>query len=497
MKVILAIDLGTTGNRVIAFSKTGRILASVYYQFPQIFPRPAWVEHNPQDIWSTTLKALKEVSSKVGAENIVGIGITNQRETSILWNKKSGLPLYNAIVWQCRRTTEMCKKYKIHAKLIKDKTGLFLDPYFSATKIKWMIDNVPLIKSQIKTGNVMFGTVDSWILWNLTGGQVHATDPSNASRTMLFNIKTGEYDNELLDLFDIPEGILPTVKDSAGLFGYTKKSLLNAEIPIMGILGDQQASLFAHGGLESDTIKNTYGTGLFLVASTKAKIPKSEKLINTIAWRCFGKTEYAIEGSVFVGGAAIQWLRDGLRIIKNASESEDLARPLRSNEGVYFVPALVGLGAPHWDPDARGLIIGITRSTTPANIALAALESLAYQTRDVVEAIKESLPDQHYKTLKVDGGASKNNILMQFQADILNMSVERPAITDSTAFGIAGIAGIAADFWTQKEFLKARTIEQHFLPTMADPERDEKYSKWKDAVSRSLNWEKQPDLTHA
>ncbi len=487
-KAVLAIDLGTTGNRVIAFSKEGTILSKSYYEFPQIFPKPGWVEHNPMDIWNTTKKALLDVVDFVGAENIEAIGITNQRETTLLWDKKTGQPIYNAIVWQCRRTASMCEALQEHAGIIKQKTGLFLDPYFSATKIKWILENVKGAREKADAGEVIFGTVDTWILWNLTGGAVHATEPSNASRTLCYNIHTLEFDEELLRIFEIPAAILPEVKESGAIFGHTEKALLGKEIPIAGILGDQQAAFFAHGGWQEGIIKNTYGTGLFVVTSTGERLPKSGKLVNTIAWQIGGKTIYALEGSVFIGGAAIQWLRDGLGILKSAAESEPMATSVSDTGGVYFVPALAGLGAPYWDPTARGTLLGLTRGTGPAHIVRAALEALAYQTKDVIEEMQRVVSGQPFKKLAVDGGAAKNNFLMQFQADILPMRVERPVVTETTAFGAAGLAGMTIGFWTQQEFLDARKIDRTFDPAMDDQKREVLYRKWKEAVQRALNW---------
>jgi len=487
-KVVLAIDLGTTGNRVIAFSKDGDILAKSYYEFPQIFPKPGWVEHNPMDIWNTTRKALLDVVGSVGAENIEAIGITNQRETTILWDKKTGKPIYNAIVWQCRRTAPMCEALQEHAELIKQKTGLFLDPYFSATKIKWILENVKGAREKAASGDLAFGTVDTWILWNLTGGKMHATEPSNASRTLCYNIHTLKFDEELLRIFEIPSAILPEVKESGAVFGHTTKGLFGREVPISGILGDQQAAFFAHGGWQEGIIKNTYGTGLFVVTSTGDRVPNSGKLVNTIAWKIAGKTTYALEGSVFIGGAAIQWLRDGLGILKSAAESEPLATSVPDTGGVYFVPALAGLGAPYWDPSARGTLLGITRGTGPAHIVRAALEALAYQTKDVIEEMQRVVSGQPFKKLAVDGGAAKNNFLMQFQADILPMQVERPVVTETTAFGAAGLAGMTIGFWTQEEFLEVRKIERRFDPVMDNRTREAFYHKWKEAVQRALNW---------
>ena len=487
MKVVLAIDLGTTGNRVIALSKNGDIVAKSYYEFPQIFPRPGWVEHNPLDIWKTAQKALNDVLSAVGVENVVALGITNQRETTILWDKDTGKPVYNAIVWQCRRTEKICEELAPYSAIIKDKTGLPLDPYFSATKIKWIMDNVAGVKEKIKQGKIVFGTVDTWILWNLTGGKVHATEPSNAARTLCFNIKTMAYDEELLNIFGVPESILPEVKDSDAHFGNTDKRIIGKEIPVTGILGDQQASLFAHGGWEEGVVKNTYGTGLFLMFSTKQKILPTDRLVNTVAWKIGEKTTYAAEGSVFIGGACVQWLRDGLKIIDSASDTEDMARSLSSNDGVYFVPALAGLGAPYWDSSARGMIIGLTRGTRREHIARAALEALAFQTRDVIETINEDF-DISIQKLRVDGGACQNDFLMQFQADILGIPVERPKLIETTGMGAAGIAGITVGFWDENEFLQTRKIDRVFRPGFDKKQRDAYYFRWKDAVKRALKW---------
>ncbi len=487
MKVVLALDLGTTGNRVIAFSKSGEVIAKSYYEFPQIYPRPGWVEHDPFDILNTTIEALKDVLSSVGADNVVSIGITNQRETVVLWDKRTGKPVYNAIVWQCRRTREICDRLSSHSTLIKTKTGLPLDPYFSATKIQWIIENVSGIKSRIDKGDILFGTVDSWILWNLTGGRVHATEPSNASRTLCYNIHTLTFDDELLDLFGIPRGLLPEVRESGEHFGNTDKTITGREIPVTAILGDQQAALFAQGGWERGVVKNTYGTGLFLMTSTGTKIAESGNLINTIAWQVGGEANYAVEGSVFIGGSCIQWLREGLQIIKSSADSEKLAESLESNEGVYFVPALVGLGAPYWDPSARGMIIGITRGTRREHFARAALEAIAYQTRDVIEEM-EGTAGIKFKNLRVDGGAAENDFLMQFQADILNTTIERPHLIETTAFGAAGLSGIISGFWDRNKFSEARKIERIFTPNWKDDKRSLHYSRWKNAVSRSMNW---------
>lgn len=489
MKTILALDLGTTGNRVIAFSKEGKIVASSYYEFPQIFPKPGWVEHNPMDIYRTTFKALKDVLGAVGVENVVSIGITNQRETTVLWDKRTGKPVYNAIVWQCRRTAERCAKLSRYARVVRKKTGLFIDPYFSATKIKWILDTVPAARKLAASGNLLFGTIDTWILWNLTAGKVHATEPGNASRTLCYNIHSLSYDQELLKIFGLPAGIFPEVRDSGGDFGVTDPAVTGRAIPITGILGDQQASLFAQGGWEKGVVKNTYGTGLFLMAAADGVLKDPGRLINTVAWRLRGKTTYAVEGSVFVGGSCIQWLRDSLKIVKTSAETEQMARSLASNDGVYFVPALTGLGAPYWDPTARGMIIGITRGTSREHIARAALEGIAYQVTDTVNAMQSVLKTK-FRRLRVDGGAAKNDFLMQFQADILHMPIERPVSVETTALGAAGIAGIAAGFWTLKEFIAARKTDRVFQPKMAERARKVLYARWANAVQRSLRWEK-------
>jgi glycerol kinase len=488
MKAILALDLGTTGNRAIAFSKQGRVLAQSYQEFRQIFPKPGWVEHNPLEIWKSAKHVLSDVISKVGAENISALGITNQRETTILWNKTTGQPFYNAIVWQCRRTQPLCDALKKHEKTIKQKTGLFLDPYFSATKIQWLLRHVPRIQKEIQKENVLFGTVDSWIVWNLTGGKKHLTDVSNASRTLCFNIHTLKWDPQLLRLFKLPISIFPKVEESAAPFGLVERSLFGTPIPITGILGDQQAALFAQGGWQKGVVKNTYGTGLFVVTSTGSKIPASGRLINTVAWKIHGKVEYALEGSIFIGGSALQWLRDGLALIRHAKESEKLATSLPSNEGVYFVPALVGMGAPFWDPTARGAFFGLTRGTKRTHLIRAALEALAFQTQDVVLAMKKTAPSVKLKILRVDGGATHNNFLMQFQADVLNIPVERTHIPEATAFGVAGVAGLEVKFWSIKEFSALRKVERTFYPQQQKKTRAAEYVMWKKAVERTLRW---------
>ncbi len=484
MKVVLAIDLGTTSNRVIAYDKKGRVVAEAQREFPQIFPKPGWVEHDPQDIINTMQSTLTHVVNKVGAKNIVAVGITNQRETAVMWDSETGKPVCNAIVWQCRRTMDICERLKVHEQMVRTKTGLFLDPYFSATKIRWILDNVSEAKTLLKKGRLKFGTVDTWALWNLSGGKSHVTDPSNASRTLLYNINTKKYDDELLELFGVPRDILPQVKESASDLGVTDKKLFGGEIPVVAILGDQQASLFAHGGWEGGRIKNTYGTGLFVMMSTGEKPVISNRLVTTVAWGYQGKMEYALEGSIFVGGSAVQWLRDGLKVIKSAAESEKLAKSLDSNEGVYFVPAFVGLGAPYWDPSAKGTITGLTRGSNAAHLARGALEAMAYQTRDVIEEMK-GVATAPFKILSVDGGAVGNDFLMQFQADILGMKVERFTVKETTALGVAGLAGIHSGFWNKEEFMKASRVDRVFEPRMSEELRKKNCEGWKKAIEAS------------
>ncbi len=413
-KVVVALDLGTTGNRAIAFNKQGEAIAKSYYEFTQIFPKPGWVEHDPVELYATALKALKDVLSAVGAENVVSLGITNQRETTVIWDKKTGKPVYNAIVWQCRRTEKICTGLKEHAGLFKEKTGLFLDPYFSGTKIQWIFDNVEGVRAKAEKGEILFGTPDTWVLWNLTGGKVHATEPSNASRTLIYNISTLSFDKELLDILYVPESILPEVKDSDAFFGNTDKGITGTEIPIYGILGDQQASLFAQNGWEKGVIKATYGTGIFILTNTGTELLMNKSLVSTIASKTKDGLSYALEGSIFIGGAAVQWLRDNLGIIKSAAETEQMAASLEDNENIIFVPAFQGLGAPYWDPNARGLLIGLTRKTSRENIVRAVIESMAYQAKDIINTVKEAYTGD-FKALKVDGGACANNFLMQFQ----------------------------------------------------------------------------------
>ena len=490
--LILSLDLGTTGNRAIVFDKHQNIVSQAYEEFPQIFPKPGWVEHDPMKIWKSTQRVLAKTLRVVPAGCIEAIGITNQRETVLLWDKKSGRPLHNAIVWQCRRTAPVCesmKKKGLEAR-IHQKTGLFLDAYFSATKIQWLLDHVPGARKKADQGEVLAGTIDSWIVWNLSGGASHVTDSSNASRTLLFNIKTLRWDDELCRLFNVPKKILPVVVPSSGQIAVTDKKICGRSVPITGLVGDQQAASFAQGCFEPGIIKNTYGTGLFMLENTGRKVRYSKNLLSTVAWSVgdLKNTEYAVEGSVFIGGAAIQWLRDGLQLFKNAKESARLAQEISSNEGVYFVPALVGLGAPYWDPNARGAFFGVTRGTKRAHFVRAALEAIAYQTRDILEVMKKDT-GQNFKLLRVDGGASSNDFLMQFQSDILGIPVERPTILETTALGAAALAGIASGFWKDREtFSRLRKIQKVFLPNKKIANRDKIYGRWKDAVRCTRSW---------
>lgn len=483
-KYILALDLGTTGNRAIVFNKEQEIVAQAYQEFKQIYPKPGWVEHDPEEIYRTTVEVLKEAVQKVGVDAIKTIGITNQRETTVIWDKVTGQPVYNAIVWQCRRTADFCKQLKSFEEKIKQKTGLVLDAYFSASKIKWILDNA---EGARENKNLIFGTIDTWILWKLTGN--HLTDFSNASRTMLFNINNLEWDDELLEMFDISRHLLPEVKNSSDDFGFLQKEILGKEIPINSLVGDQQSAAFAQGCFEKGTIKNTYGTGCFLLINTSKKpVESKNNLLATIAWSLDGEVEYALEGSVFTTGAAIQWLRDGLGLIKEARETEELAQSLESNEGVYFVPALAGLGAPHWDSQARGTILGITRATKKEHLARAALEGIAFQVKELVEAM-EADSGIEVKELDVDGGASFNNFLMQFQADILGITIKRPKVIETTALGAALLAGLKVGFWKDRQEIAAgKKIDEIFEPRMTDEERDKLYSKWKKAIERAKDW---------
>jgi glycerol kinase len=484
-RIILAIDLGTSGSRVMAFSSRAQIVAKSYSEFPSSFPQPGWVEQDPEALWQSTLRALKEVLAKVAVADVVSIGITNQRETTILWEKKTGRPIDKAIVWQDRRTEPLCRQLQPHEPKIKERTGLRLDPYFSATKIAWLAEHHKLAEG-MRGGEICFGTPDVWLVWKLTGGKVFATEPSNASRTLLFNIKTLRFDPELLRIFDLPEAILPEVRDSDADFGVTDPALTGREIPIRGILGDQQAALFAHGAWEKGVVKNTYGTGLFLLSNTGSRILLTDRLLTTVAWKMRDRVDYAVEGSILMGGAVLNWLRDQIGILPSYSESGKIAAEVPDNEGVYFVPALQGMGAPYWDPAARGAIFGITRKTSRATLVRAALESLAYQSRDVVEEMARALGEPIRK-LRADGGGAQNDFLMQFQADILGLPVERANITDTTALGAAGISGVASGAWTRESFGELIRSEKKFEPKLSEELRERYYSRWKEAVGHVVN----------
>ena len=490
---ILALDQGTTSSRAILFDHSGNNKATTQKDFRQIFPQPGWVEHDPIDIWESQIQSALNIPKKIDIEfkDIAAIGITNQRETTLVWDRETGKPIYNAIVWQDRRTSKYCDSLKQqgHLDKIKKKAGLIIDAYFSATKLKWILDNVEGAREKANAGNLCFGTVDTWLIWKLTKGKTFVTDVSNASRTMLFNIKTLQWDSELLDLFDIPIRILPEVRESSEVYGVTDKSIFGVEIPIAGIAGDQQAALFGQLCTEKGMVKNTYGTGCFLLMNTGIRpVYSKNNLLTTIAWKINGKTSYALEGSVFVGGAAVQWIRDGLNLIKNAKEIEDLANEVEDNGGVYFVPALTGLGAPYWDSYARGTIIGITRGTTKSHIARATLEGIAFQVYDIVKSM-EADANAKGTELRVDGGATENNLLLQFQADIFKFPVVRPNFLETTALGAAYLAGLAIGFWNSIDDLKNQwSIDRIFKPNLEESKVNALVGQWHRAVSRSKNW---------
>lgn len=492
-KYIMSFDQGTTSSRCILFNKDGQIVSSAQKEITQIYPNAGWVEHNAMEIWSTQFGVASEAMAKVNASavDIAAIGITNQRETTILWDRRTGEPIYNAIVWQCRRTASLCDDLieKGLDKLIREKTGLIIDAYFSATKIKWILDNVPNARNLAEQGNLLFGNVDTWLIWNLTKGKVHATDYTNAARTMLFNIYELNWDDELLELFDIPKSILPVVMPSSCVYGNTDDHLFGGPIPIAGDAGDQHAALFGQTCFEPGTAKNTYGTGCFMLMNTGTNAVKSKSgLLTTIAWGIDGKVEYALEGSVFMAGASIQWLRDELRMIKTASESERYASSVEDSNGVYVVPAFVGLGAPYWDPYARGTIVGLSRGANKEHIIRATLESIAYQAYDILKAMEEDSGIK-LQSLKVDGGASANNFLMQFQSDIVNVTVDRPQVIETTALGAAYLAGLAVGYWSSQQKLKDNwSISKSFNPHMQEDKRYQLIEGWHKAVKRSMNW---------
>ena len=481
---ILALDQGTSSSRAIVFDHEGNICSTAQMEFTQYFPKPGWVEHNPMEIWSSEAAVIAEAITKIGinGKDIAGIGITNQRETTIVWDAETGEPVYNAIVWQDRRTSEFCDTLRDKADFIREKTGLIIDAYFSGTKIRWILDNVPGAREKAEAGKLRFGTVDSWLVWQLTRGEVHVTDVSNASRTMLFNINTLEWDSELLALLDIPASMMPEVRSSSEVYGVTKTTIFAHEVPIGGIAGDQQAALFGQMCTEPGSVKNTYGTGCFLLMNTGEKpILSRNNLLTTVAWKIGDKVNYALEGSIFVGGSVVQWLRDGLGIIRSSSEIEALASTVPDNGGVYFVPALTGMGAPYWDQYAHGTICG----TTAAHIARAALEGIAFQTMDIVGAMEKDAGVK-LSELKVDGGASRNNLMMQFQADVLDTSVIRPKVTETTAMGACYLAGLAVGYWSSLDEIKAQWQAEHvFTPSGADTAALK--AGWADAISRTLS----------
>lgn len=493
-KYILALDQGTTSSRAILFDENGQIVKMAQKEFVQIYPKAGWVEHDPMEIWGTQSGVAREVLETAGVSpfDIAAIGITNQRETTIVWDKRTGKPVYNAIVWQCRRTADTCDALKSggYEAVVREKTGLVLDAYFSGTKLKWILDHVEGARQAAEEGHLLFGTVDSWLLWNLTRGKVHATDYSNASRTMLYNIDKLDWDDELLSLLDIPRVMLPEVLPSSNIFGYTDAQTFGgARIPIASAAGDQQAALFGQACFLPGSAKNTYGTGCFMLMNTGEKrVPSKNGLLTTIAWGLNGKVNYALEGSVFIAGAAVQWLRDEMSLIKDAAESETLATAVPDTQGVYFVPAFAGLGAPYWDMYARGALVGLTRGTNRNHVVRATLEALAYQTRDVIQAMEED-SGLDLRRLKVDGGATVNNFLMQFQSDILGRDVVRPMVTETTALGAAYLAGLAVGFWKDVDVLKEQfAIDRVFEPKITEEERNQLHKGWQKAVKRTMMW---------
>lgn len=489
---LLAMDQGTTSCRAIIFSSDGTMVGTAQKEFTQIFPHDGWVEHDPTEIWATQIGVAHEALAKTGLDgaDIAAIGITNQRETTVVWDKHTGKPVYNAIVWQCRRTADYCDSLKEqgYGDVVRAKTGLLIDSYFSATKIRWILQNVPGAMEKAQNGDLLFGTVDTWLIWMLTGGKVHATDPSNAARTMLYNIHELCWDAELLELFGIPACMLPEVLPSSGVFGYTKLSLFGAEVPIAGVAGDQQAALFGQCCFDKGDVKNTYGTGGFMLMNTgETAVTSQNGLVTSIAWRIGDKTQYVLEGSVFVCGAAVQWLRDGLGIIRSSADTEKLARSVPDNGGVYFVPAFVGLGAPYWDPYARGSIVGLTRAATKAHIVRATLEAMAYQTADVL-AVMEQEAGTAVNSLKVDGGASANKFLLQFQADVTGKQIVRPCCIETTALGAACLAGLAVGVYDSLDAIhKIYRPDAQFDAQMSDEQRNTLYTGWKKAVERTLS----------
>ena len=493
-KYILALDQGTTSSRAILFDKSGNIKAVEQQEFTQIYPKPGWVEHNAEEIWQTQLKVAQAVlkNNKLKAQDIAAIGITNQRETTVVWNKITGEPIHHAIVWQDRRTAGICDQLKADGfeNYVRKETGLVLDAYFSGTKVKWLLDHVKGARKEAEKGNLLFGTIDTWLIWKLTGGQVHVTDYSNASRTLMYNIRSLQWDAKMLKALDVPANLLPEVRPSSEVYGETQPALFGASIPIAGVAGDQQAALFGQACHTKGMAKNTYGTGCFMLMNT-GEIPVASKsgLLTTIAWGLNGEVHYALEGSVFIAGAAIQWLRDGLKLVDEAKDSEYFASKVEDTAGVYVVPAFAGLGAPYWDMYARGAIFGLTRGTSKSHLIRATLESMAYQTKDVLSAMEKDAKVP-LKALRVDGGACANNFLMQFQADILGVDVERPRIIETTSLGAAYLAGLATGFWQMKDINSAWQLDTAFKSQMEDKERKKLYAGWQKAVERTINWEK-------
>ncbi len=497
MQYILALDQGTTSSRAIVFDHDGAIVSVAQREFEQIFPQAGWVEHNPEEIWSSQISVAIEALSRAQARprDVAAIGITNQRETAIVWNRETGKPMHNAIVWQDRRTADFCGQLRAqgHEKLIQDRTGLLIDSYFSGTKVAWILDHVEGARKLAENGKLAFGTVDSWLIWNLTSGREHITDVSNASRTMLFNIHTGGWDEDLLRLLNIPRSMLPNVKSSSEVYAEVSTTLGLGSVPIAGIAGDQQASLFGQRCTSPGLTKNTYGTGCFMLQNTGTRaVASSNRLVTTVAWKVDNKTDYALEGSVFIGGAVVQWLRDGLGLIRTSGEVEALAASVPDNGGVYIVPAFVGLGAPHWDAYARGSIFGLTRGSNAGHLARAALESIAYQVADLLDAMQRDA-DTPIKEMRVDGGASANDTLMQFQADIMNIPVVRPEVTETTALGAAYLAGIGVGYWRDvEEIANMPRAERRFEPKMPPARASALRLRWNQALSRAKAWETEP-----
>ncbi|WP_214741638.1 MULTISPECIES: glycerol kinase GlpK [unclassified Exiguobacterium] len=491
-RYILALDQGTTSSRAIIFDHDGKIVTVAQREFKQYFPKPGWVEHNANEIWGSVLAVMAEAfgSADIDPNEIAGIGITNQRETAVVWEKETGRPVYNAVVWQSRQTADICEELKAagHSDMVRDKTGLLIDAYFSGTKVKWILDNVEGAREKAENGELLFGTIDTWLIWKLSGGKAHVTDYSNASRTLMYNIYEQKWDDELLDILSVPKSMLPEVKPSSEVYANTiPYHFFGFEVPIAGAAGDQQAALFGQTCFEKGEGKNTYGTGCFMLMNTGEEAVKSDHgLLTTIAWGYNGKVEYALEGSIFVAGSAIQWLRDGLRMLKSAKDSEQYATRIESTEGVYVVPAFVGLGAPYWNSDVRGAIFGLTRGTEKEQLVRATIESLAYQTRDVLTSM-ENDSGINLKTLRVDGGAVSNNFLMQFQSDILNVPVERPEVSETTALGAAYLAGLAVGFWKDQSEIKDQwKLDKKFEPNMDESHREALYKGWQHAVEATM-----------